>query len=133
MKNPFCLLVAPVLIIAALSQLQCSSAFLNSGILGTLNTAHSVAKFAGHRIVYARKHRMATAPRMASTGIKVKNGGLIGNVIPSNWAESKDFIRDGRNLKSGDLVIVARSDGRFVSLYVQQGATVIALCADFLS
>ncbi len=58
---------------------------------------------------------MAVAPRMAAgSGIKVKNGALIGEVVPPNWVESKDFVRDGRNLKAGDLVLISRSDGRFV-------------------
>ena len=57
------------------------------------------------------------APRMAgSAGVRVKNAGLIGGVIPNDWIETEDFIRDGRNLKTGDLVLVGRSDGRLVSL-----------------
>jgi hypothetical protein len=46
--------------------------------------------------------------------VRVKNAGLIGEVVPSNWIESQDFIRDGRNLKTGDLVLIGRSDGRLV-------------------
>jgi hypothetical protein len=49
----------------------------------------------------------------ASKDVRVKNAGLVGDVVPSNWVESKDYTRDGRNLKVGDLVMIARSDGRY--------------------
>jgi hypothetical protein len=47
-----------------------------------------------------------------STGVRVKNAGLIGEIVPNDWVEKRDFVRDGRNLKTGDLVLIGRSDGR---------------------
>ena len=42
----------------------------------------------------------------------VRNPQLIGTQIPRQWTEGTDFIRDGRNIGTGDLVIISRSDGR---------------------
>lgn len=115
MKNLGFLVAAPFLVAVALWQLQCTAAFMHPAIPSTLNIVHSMTKYTSSRAVFARRHRLAVAPRMAgNSGIKVKNAALIGDVIPSNWVESKDFVRDGRNLKVGDLVLVGRSDGRFV-------------------
>lgn len=42
----------------------------------------------------------------------VRNPQLIGTPIPRSWSEGTDFIRDGRKIGKGDLVIIKRSDGR---------------------
>ncbi len=108
-------LVAPVIVLF-LAQLQCSAAFVGPAITVTSNMV-SIFKSTGSPALFARnrKHRMAMAPRMAgNSGVRVKNAGLIGEVVPSNWIESQDFMRDGRNLKTGDLVLIGRSDGRLV-------------------
>lgn len=44
----------------------------------------------------------------------VRNPQLIGTLIPRQWTEGSDFIRDGRGISTGDLVIIRRSDGRCV-------------------
>jgi hypothetical protein len=109
-------LAAPFLILFV-SQLQCSAAFVHPAVTATPNLVHSMVTSRNSPIVFARnrKHRLAMAPRMAGiSGVRVKNAGLIGEVVPSNWIESTDFVRDGRNLKTGDLVLVGRSDGRWV-------------------
>ena len=36
----------------------------------------------------------------------------IGKQIPGSFTEGKDYLRDGRNLGTGDLVLIQRSDGR---------------------
>jgi hypothetical protein len=43
----------------------------------------------------------------------VRNPQLIGTMIPRSWTEGTDFIRDGRGIAKGDLVIIQRSDGRY--------------------
>lgn len=50
----------------------------------------------------------------------VRNPQLIGTPIPRKWTEGTDFIRDGRGIGTGDLVIIVRSDGRcgVVGLFV---------------
>ena len=43
----------------------------------------------------------------------VRNPQLIGTMIPRSWTEGTDFVRDGRGIAKGDLVIIQRSDGRY--------------------
>ena len=107
--------VAPLVLF--ISQLQCSAAFVHPAVTATPSLVHSMVKSTSSPVAFARnrKHRLAMAPRMAgSSGVRVKNAGLIGEVVPNDWIESQDFVRDGRNLKTGDLVLVGRSDGRLV-------------------
>ena len=40
------------------------------------------------------------------------NPGKIGVRIPAGFTEGSDFVRDGKNINTGDIVLVTRSDGR---------------------
>lgn len=61
----------------------------------------------------------ATVRAAPSSGIRgasmgnLKNGDKIGIQIPQSFSEGADFVRDGKNLKIGDIVLVTRSDGRW--------------------
>lgn len=46
----------------------------------------------------------------ATGGYGMKNAALVGTLVPEEWVENRDFIRQGK-LAPGDLVMVARSDG----------------------
>lgn len=49
----------------------------------------------------------------------VRNPQLIGTTIPRSWTEGTDFIRDGRGISKGDIVIISRSDGRCTCVFLR--------------
>ena len=64
-------------------------------------------------LVSHRRSPLVAPTGVAGIGMKaVRNPTLIGSPIPRTWTEGTEFIRDGRNIRAGDVVIIRRSDGR---------------------
>lgn len=81
--------------------------------------ARSTASFSLGR--WLPQSRMeARTPGVTSVSM-LKNANSIGAQVPSsNFVEGEDFLRDGRGLAVGDLVMIQRSDGRS-GLLAQRG------------
>lgn len=65
---------------------------------------------ASRRPVPARLHQMV----QMSVGLNFPK--KIGTIIPGGFAEGVDYVRDGKGIQVGDLVLVSRSDGRCVCI-----------------
>lgn len=111
--------VAPVL--AAVAFLGCTDAFSVSSLPGV--SAFAPAAPATNALgswklaspVDSRRAPLRAQNGAAGVSMKaVRNPQLIGTLIPRQWTEGSDFIRDGRGISTGDLVIIRRSDGRCV-------------------
>jgi hypothetical protein len=74
--------------------------------------ARSKASFSLGR--WLPQSRMLQARDTGVTSVSMlKNQNSIGAEIPTNnFVEGEDFVRDGRGLAVGDLVMINRSDGR---------------------
>jgi len=114
---------APILVAAAL--LGCWSvprtdAFSASPLSGGSAFAPAPATNAlgGVKLVTpVDSRRAALRAQNGASGVSMKavrNPQLIGTMIPRQWTEGTEFIRDGRGIATGDVVIIRRSDGRCV-------------------
>jgi hypothetical protein len=111
--------VAPIL--AAVAFLGCTDAFSVSSLPGV--SAFAPAAPATNALgswklaspVDSRRAPLRAQNGAAGVSMKaVRNPQLIGTLIPRQWTEGSDFVRDGRGISTGDLVIIRRSDGRCV-------------------
>lgn len=60
------------------------------------------------------KARAAPSSSVQSVSMgSLKNADKIGAKAPAAFAEGTDFLRDGKNMGPGDVVLVSRSDGRW--------------------
>ena len=78
---------------------------------GPQTQARQTASFSLGRWAAQPSRMEARAPAVTSLTM-VKNPDSIGRPIPSDFMEGTDYMRDGRGLAVGDLVMVQRSDGR---------------------
>jgi hypothetical protein len=82
--------------------------------LSAFTSANQATALSSAKIITQVDKRGALLSRNGAASVSmaaVKNPSLIGQMIPRTWSEGSEFIRDGRNINKGDLVIIARSDG----------------------
>jgi hypothetical protein len=84
---------------------------LGRGFLGPSNLVSSTLGRSGAllekaRIGDARAKGMPSLITMMAD--RLKNAAKVGVKIPPGFSEGADFVRDGKNLKAGDLVLINR-------------------------
>ena len=75
--------------------------------------ARSTASFSLGRWLPQSRIMQPRDTGVTSVSAALKNTNSIGTSVPTNnFVEGEDFVRDGRGLAVGDLVMINRSDGR---------------------
>ena len=111
--------ILAAVVLLGLSSCQRTAAFTVPSVPGLSAFAGSApARTVGSsKLVTLNDNRRAPLQAQnAASGVTmaaVRNPQLIGTMIPRSWTEGTDFVRDGRGIAKGDLVIIQRSDGRY--------------------